>query len=160
MKNNSAAALLFVFGVVPVIFAADSPAPAEDSPIVLSSYTVTDKSLAESGFAFVAKSKKGVKAAKAGEIEEIVLTKVDRRSPAGKAGLKVGEKIVRIGGVKVDQLTFARLREEFARKPASGKILLGIRAADSDEVRTVELQMRPLAAEAPTPKEPVRKPGS
>lgn len=127
----------FVFSnLVSLIFGADAQKPHDDV-VILKPYVVEAKSLAHTGFEFLAKFRYHLITA---GIKELIITKVESRSVAKKAGLEVGEKIIQVWDMKVEGLKIKELKKLFERKTEDGKIPLTIQSKDSGVIRKVVLQ--------------------
>jgi predicted metalloprotease with PDZ domain len=165
MKSNSSAIVLLLLGCSAALNGSDAPQVMRDEPVVLKPYVVHDKMFAEAGFIINARARKGSKAATGVvgiESFLIVISKPDPRTIAGRAGLKNGDKIIQIGEVKVDGLSFREFTEEFAKRRARLLVPLVISPKGSGELRSVVLDFgappeeRAKLKEASQPPQPAR----
>jgi S1-C subfamily serine protease len=137
MKPKFLASFILASAFAALPLRAESVKPSQDEIVVLEPYVVEAKSLANAGFAFIAKFRYHMIWA---GIKELIIAEVGPRSEAKKAGLAVGEKILQIRDVKVNGLGIRALRKEFETKAVDGKVTLLIQSKDSKETRTVVLQ--------------------
>jgi C-terminal processing protease CtpA/Prc len=98
---------------------------------------VEEKSLAGSGFGFKAQFRYHMIWS---GIRKLVIVAVEPRSAARKAGLMVGDKIVRIWNTPVDGLKISQLEALFKRRSENGIIPLVVEGKDSALQRSVELR--------------------
>jgi predicted metalloprotease with PDZ domain len=152
MAPRHLAFCVLVLGFGSLALRADPAKPSEEETIRLKPYVIEEKSLANTGFSFKAKFRHHMLWA---GIKELIITQVESRSYAKKAGLEVGEKIIQIRDVKVEGLGLKELQREFETKSVNGKITLLIQAKDSNTTRTVELQFNePPPQEKKAPNQP------
>jgi len=78
----------------------------------------------------------------------LVVADVVKDSPAAKAGIKKGDRLLTVAGVKMNR--FAQLSREIARKPPGTKVTVEVRRGDETLTLTATLADRPGTVEAPT----------
>ena len=141
MNFRLLASWILVAGFVPFSLRAGTAKPNDDGIVKLTPYVVEATSLANAGFKFKARFRYHLIGA---GIKELIIVEVGPQSAAKKAGLAVGEKILQIRDVKVEGLGIKELQEEFETKAVDGKVPLLIESKNSNETRTVVLQLTNL----------------
>ncbi len=99
--------------------------------------TIKGKSVEDAGFAFIAKFR--MKMPWAG-IKTLVVTKVGEDSPAAKAGIEKGAKIIKIRDTQIDGIKIKELQDLLQEKTEDGVIPLTIIPKKSDDPKEVILE--------------------
>ncbi len=105
----------------------------------LDTITIKGHSVEDAGFAFIAKFRK--KMIWAG-IKTLVVTKVGADSPAAKAGIEKGAKIVKIRNTEINGLKIKELQALLQEKSEDGRIPLTIIPKNKEAPQEVILEFR------------------
>jgi hypothetical protein len=130
--------LFFLIVGASFIRAADNPAPAVAGPtVVLPPFLVQDTSLARMGATIRAEMERDGTGRK---VKAFVVDTLEPGSRFKKAGMQVGDDIVRINGTVVKGLDIAELmRLMLLKKGQSAQVVMEVRAKGATATRTMKI---------------------
>ncbi|MDQ8187906.1 PDZ domain-containing protein [Pelagicoccus sp. SDUM812002] len=129
--------LFVVLSTIPFSGAQDDEVEDPEYYTELDPITIDGQSVEDAGFAFIAKFRKKMPWA---GIKTLVVTKVGEDSPAAKAGIQKGDKIIKIRNSEIEGIKIKDLQYLLQEQSEDGSIPLTIIPKKSDVPKNVILE--------------------